>query len=197
MRRNNNARIAAKEAAWYEFVRVHVALIALGLCSPLWVGNTERPIIVLVPDESTTEACFADERVSAVIALTPGVRLLRARMQENETIETARQRSNADLAIRGARVVKDGVEEATIEIARADRAIEKRTLSGPIFDRVESLLESSWPKDAPPLQKIGAPGGRESGRARGRVQARRVHRLSALGRRDRTCRPQSGGSAGA
>jgi hypothetical protein len=195
MRGNNSARIAAKEAAWYEFVRVHVALIALGLCSPLWVGTTERPIVVLVPEESATEACFADERMSAVIALTPGVRLLRGRMQDNETIEAARQRSNADLAIRGARVVKDGVEEATIEIARADRAIEKRTLSGSIFDRVESVLESSWPKDAPPLQRIERRRGRESRGARGRVQARCGRRLSALRCLDRTYRARSGCAA--
>jgi outer membrane protein assembly factor BamB len=136
-------------------VRVHVTL---ALFAGFAAMSAARPILVFVPDEANAEACFAAERVAAVIALTPGARLVRGRMLDDESLEKARQRLGADLALRGSRTSKDVSEEATLELARADRALEKKTLFGPVLDRVETALEAIWPKDGPPLAKIGAPG---------------------------------------
>jgi hypothetical protein len=62
-----------------------------------------RPLSVLVPESGEPEACFAGERVAAVMTLTPGVRVVRERIEKGEALEHARARVGADLAVAGTR----------------------------------------------------------------------------------------------
>jgi outer membrane protein assembly factor BamB len=158
------SRIAAKKARWYELaavMRPPAALASLFAVLGPSIVLAARPMLVLVPEDASPEACFADERIAAVIALTPSTRLVRGKLEQGETLEAARARTGASIAVAGSRRDEGGAEIVSLELAREGKAVEKSApdkQAAPGVDRVAFALSSVWPKDAPPLATIGQAG---------------------------------------
>lgn len=134
-----------------------IALLLLG--GPETIGaSTTQPLLVFVPEDSTPAGCFATEHVAAVIALTPSLRLIRGAIKDQETLEDARARYAADLAIDGTRkVLATGNEEVSLRLARSGKAVDAKTSSGKPTEHTGAALRAIWPADLPKLTDAGAP----------------------------------------
>jgi outer membrane protein assembly factor BamB len=91
-----------------------------------------------------------NESAAALIANSPGLRLIRAPLQPGEQLDTARQRLHADLAITGARKVQEQTARILVELAAearpsATQASEAQEVS------IGELLQILWPSGAPPI----------------------------------------------
>ncbi|MCC7384029.1 MAG: PQQ-binding-like beta-propeller repeat protein [Deltaproteobacteria bacterium] len=103
--------------------------------------------LVLVPSGGAADQCPILESIAASVAMTSGVRLVRAPLQDAEALDAARRRVGADLAFSGA------INGARVIVERAYPAAASTVSSadGLSID-VAAQLSKLWPKDAPRLQ---------------------------------------------
>ena len=132
-------------------MRPDVAAVMLLVGSTPTAQSIDR--LVLVAEDALPAACAANETLASTMALTRGVRLVRAKITDS-SLEAARARIGADIAIRGTWTFGDDgplSETARIEVATRRAPSRKHVERGRPGAQLRSALAAIWPQDAPPL----------------------------------------------
>lgn len=142
--------ISSKTTGTQAMVRRALIVAAIIAFAPA-AASAAQPV-VLVPDSAAPEVCFVTESLAAMLALTPGVRLVRAPLGSTKTLETARLEARADLALSGTR--RPGAQPGTwrIEIALARSGPGAASVHQEAAEpSVATLATQLWPRELPPL----------------------------------------------
>ncbi len=119
---------------------ISVAL-ALGLAV---AGAPQAQRLVLVVRGGDARACAADERLASRVELSPELRLVRAALEPGESLDAARRRHHAELALRGGWSRTGSTAEAWIERADASGRGEARRSAA--VDPFDAALAAAWPE---------------------------------------------------
>lgn len=121
------------------------------LATALWTSIVgQSPTLVLVPESTTPEVCYAVERWAAALRAQPEFRVVRARLLENEEPDVARQRLGAALVVGGRRLGEAGSERYELH-TQGPAGLLKGTHSGRSLTAFAGAARQAWPKDQVPL----------------------------------------------
>lgn len=123
-----------------------MSALSLGL---LVVASYQLVFVPQIPDQCETQA-----RVASVVDLTPKLRLVRGPLDAGESLESARVRHAADIAVLAQR---EASEKVVVEIATTSGS-KTKTIDGRRADPIADALVDLWPKHAPPLLEARALG---------------------------------------
>jgi len=108
---------------------------------------------VLVAQRSGEGRCNAESALAADVGLTAGIEMVRTPVDDRESLDDARRRAGADVALGGLLVARESAAPIwVLEISEEGRPITHK--EGP---ELAALLRASWPLSLPPLRPRAVP----------------------------------------